>query len=201
MRRWLVPVLAVAALLVAGALGFRALLPAAQSEDQAAQGEVPIGGPFSLVDQTGRRVTNEDYKGRFMLVYFGYTFCPDVCPLGLQTIAQALDALPPDQQERIVPVFVTVDPARDTVEVMREYVTSFHPRLVGLTGSEDEIKSTLSAYRVYAQKAEPEGGNYLVDHSTFTYLMSPDCRYVTHFGHATTADEMAARLAEAVGGA
>lgn len=201
MRRWLFPVLAVAALLVAGALGFRALLPPAQSEDQTAQGEVPIGGPFSLVDQTGQRVTNEDFKGRFMLVYFGYTFCPDVCPLGLQTIAQALDALPPDQQERIVPLFVTVDPARDTVEVMREYVTSFHPRLVGLTGSEDEIKSTLSAYRVYAQKADPEEGSYLVDHSTFTYLMSPEGRYVTHFGHATTAEEMTARLAEAVGGA
>lgn len=202
MRRWLFPVLAVAALLVVGALGFRALLPAAQSEDQAAQGEVPIGGPFSLVDQTGRRVTNEDFKGRFMLVYFGYTFCPDVCPLGLQTIAQALDALPSDQQERIVPLFVTVDPERDTVEVMRGYVGSFHPRLVGLTGSEDEIRSTLSAYRVYAQEAaEPEDGSYLVDHSTFTYLMGPDGRYVTHFGHATTAEEMAARLAEAVGGA
>jgi protein SCO1/2 len=133
-----------------------------------------------------------------MLVYFGYTFCPDICPLGLQTMTQAIDGLPPEQQEQIVPVFVTVDPERDTVQVMRDYVGSFHPRLVGLTGSTAEVGEALRAWRVYAQKAEPKDGSYLVDHSTFTYLMGPDGRYVTHFGHATTAEEMTQRVGEAL---
>jgi protein SCO1/2 len=131
-----------------------------------------------------------------MLVYFGYTFCPDICPLGLQTLAEALDRLPPELQQRVVPLFITVDPQRDTVAVMRDYVGLFHPRLIGLTGSEAEIADVSRAYRVYARKAEPAGGDggYLVDHSTFTYLMDPQGAYLAHFGHGTSSEEMAKRL-------
>jgi protein SCO1/2 len=133
-----------------------------------------------------------------MLVYFGYTFCPDVCPLGLQTVAEAMDALPEAVREQVVPVFMTVDPARDTPEVMRSYVGAFHPKLVGLTGSEAEVAAALRAYRVYARKHEPKDGAYLVDHSTFTYLMDRDGRYLAHFGHGATAEAMAKRIAELV---
>jgi protein SCO1/2 len=135
-----------------------------------------------------------------MLVYFGYTFCPDMCPLGLQTIAQALDELPPELQERIAPLFITVDPTRDTVAVMKDYVGQFHPRLIGLTGSEAEIAEAVRAYRVYASKAATTAadGSYLVDHSTFTYLLDRDGKYLTHFGHGTTPEEMAQRLKDLV---
>jgi protein SCO1/2 len=162
-------------------------------------GRALIGGPFTLVDHTGRRVTEADFRGRYMLVYFGYTSCPDMCPLGLQTIAGAFDELPPAVAARVAPVFVTVDPERDTVAAVADYVPLFHPQLVGLTGSPEEVQAAVRAWRVYARKAE--GGTaagYLVDHSTFTYLMGPDGAYVTHFGHGITPEAMAARLRELV---
>ena len=200
MPRWLAPALVGTVLLIATLVGVSYLIPAA-SDTAEQQGAVPIGGPFTLTDQSGKAVTEQDYRGRFMLVYFGYTFCPDMCPLGLQTIAQALDELPPELQERIAPLFITIDPERDTVAVMKDYVGQFHPRLVGLTGSEAEIAQAVRAYRVYASRsATPAAdGSYLVDHSTFTYLMDENGRYVTHFGHGTTPDEMAGRLKELVG--
>lgn len=201
MRRPLVLVLAGALLLLAaGLVALRFLLAPEPGAVTAQDGPVPIGGPFTLTDQTGRRVTEQDFRGRYMLLYFGYTHCPDMCPLGLQTMAQAMDALPAGLQERVVPVFMTVDPARDTVETLKGYVELFHPRLVGLTGSEAEVADALKAFRVYARKAE--GGTdegYLVDHSTFTYLMDPDGAYVTHFGHGTTPESMAERLSGIVG--
>jgi protein SCO1/2 len=167
MSRWLWAALVAVLLVLAAVLGVRYLVPPEQ-QATSQQGPVPIGGPFTLTDQTGRRVTAEDFRGRFMLVYFGYTFCPDICPLGLQTVAQALDELPPEVQDQVAPVFITVDPARDTVEVVRDYVALFHPRLIGLTGSEAEIADALRAWRVYARKAETKDGDgaYLVDHST-----------------------------------
>jgi protein SCO1/2 len=197
MRRWLFAALIGCAVLAAALVGASFLIPSADRITHADE-PVPIGGGFTLVDQNGERKTEQDFRGRFMLVYFGYTFCPDMCPLGLQTITAALDALPTEQQERVVPVFITVDPERDTVAVMRDYVGQFHPRLIGLTGSEAEIADATRAWRVYASKAEPQNGGYLVDHSTFTYLMGPDGRYVAHFGHATTPDEMTQRIAEAI---
>ncbi|MDH3664746.1 MAG: SCO family protein, partial [Alphaproteobacteria bacterium] len=104
-----------------------------------AGGGALIGGPFTLVDQTGRRVTEKDFQGRFMLAYFGYTFCPDFCPLGLSTISEALELLDRDDAEKVTPVFFSVDPARDTVEQLADYAPNFHPRLVALTGSDDEV--------------------------------------------------------------
>lgn len=200
MLRWLAAALMVAALVIATVVGVQVFLPGDDPSSTDEQGAVSIGGPFTLTDQTGKQVTDADYRGRFMLVYFGYTFCPDVCPLGLQTIAAALDELPAEVQDQIVPLFITVDPERDTVPVMRDYVAAFHPRLVGLTGSEAEVTAAVRAYRVYASRSSAPAGDdgYLVDHSTFTYLMDRQGRYLAHFGHDTTPDEMAKRMGELI---
>lgn len=154
------------------------------------QGQALIGGPFSLVDQTGSRVTEADFAGQSKLMYFGYTYCPDMCPLGLATIAAAYDQLRPEERARVVPIFVTIDPERDTVAAIADYVDLFHPAMVGLTGAPDETDAAARAYRVYYRKAESESAtDYLVDHSTFIYLMDGDNHYVSHFGHdASPAD-------------
>ena len=198
MRRMLLASLAVLAL-AAVAIGAANLLRPAPEQAQA-PADVPIGGPFTLVDQNGREVTEANFQVRLMLVYFGYTFCPDMCPLGLTTIASALDALPPEERDQVVPIFITVDPERDTVPVMKEYVGQFAPDLVGLTGTQAQIDAAVRAYRVYAARSSVEGadGRYLVDHSTFTYLMDRDGRYLAHFGHATPPEEMAKRIEEAI---
>ena len=196
MRRVVLATLAI--LLLAAAVLGGALWRTEATAPAADEAPVPIGGPFRLVDQTGREVTDADFRGKLMLVYFGYTYCPDMCPLGLSTITAAMDALPPAAQAEVVPVFITVDPERDTVAVMQDYVQGFSPRLVGLTGSEAAVAEAVRAYRVYARRSEVEGadGRYLVDHSTFTYLMGRDGRYRTHFGHAVAPDEMARRIEE-----
>jgi protein SCO1/2 len=163
------------------------------------QGKALIGGPFSLVDQTGKRVTEADFAGRATLVYFGYTFCPDVCPTGLATMLAAYDKLTPQEQAKIVPLFITVDPERDDVAAMAGYVALFHPALVGLTGTVEETDAAAAAWRVYHRKAESgAASDYLVDHSSFTYLMNGENEYVTHFGHGTTPEEMAEGLRAAL---
>ncbi len=160
-----------------------------------AVGEVQLGGPLDLVHHSGRRFSEAELAGRFRLVYFGYTYCPDMCPLGLLTMAEALDRLPPEVAEKVQPIFVSVDPERDTPEVLAAYVGAFHPRLIGLTGTVEEIEAVKRAWRVYARKSEESrGADYLVDHSTFTYLMGPDGRYLAHFGHGTTPEQMAERI-------
>jgi protein SCO1/2 len=160
-------------------------------------GQALVGGPFSLTDQAGRRVTDQDFRGKFMLVYFGFTYCPDVCPTALQVMAAALDKLGPKQAERITPVLISVDPERDTPAQLGIYVKSFHPRLVGLTGSAQEVEAVAKAYRVYVKKvADPKSSaGYTVDHSSIIYVMGPDGKYRTHFTHATSADTVAQRLA------
>lgn len=178
----------------------------ARSDRQAVQrpgaGLVQIGGPLELLDQDGRRLSEAALAGRFRLVYFGYTYCPDMCPLGLHTMAEAIDRLPPETAQRIQPIFVSVDPERDTPAVLKDYVAAFHPRLIGLTGTVEEIEAVKKAWRVYARKSEEKRGeDYLVDHSTFTYLMGPDGRYLAHFGHGTTPEQMAERIAAIVAGA
>ncbi|MEZ5933901.1 MAG: SCO family protein [Alphaproteobacteria bacterium] len=186
-------VIAIAGFLAVAA-AFGALTIWQNSGDAVAGGKALIGGPFSLVDQTGRRVTEKDFEGRFMLAYFGYTFCPDFCPLGLSTITEALDLLDEEDAERITPVFFTVDPARDTVEQLADYVTHFHPRLVGLTGSDEEVAAAAKAYRIYYAIPPNQGEDYGVDHSTFIYLMGPDGTYRTHFSHDASPEEIAERL-------
>jgi protein SCO1/2 len=156
---------------------------------------VRIGGPFTLVDHHGRTVTDADFRGRYMLIYFGYTFCPDVCPTSLSRNFEALDLLG-DKAEAIVPILISVDPERDTPEHLRDYVTFFGDGLIGLTGSAEQIRAVADAYRVYYAKAKPESTDapYLVDHSSFTYLMAPDGRFVQFFRHETGAADMAERL-------
>ena len=163
---------------------------------QTSSGKPKIGGPFNLVDQDGKAVTEADFKGRFMLVYFGYTFCPDVCPTSLSAMADALDMLG-DKADKIVPVFITVDPERDTPEQMKMYVKYFHPRLVGLSGTVDQVAAAANAYKAYFARASEEGeeeDEYLMDHSSITYLMGPDGQFVSHFSHGVDGDEMAKRL-------
>lgn len=158
-------------------------------------GEIAIGGPFQLTDQTGKPVSDEDFRGHLMLVYFGYTYCPDVCPTELQAMTAALDQLEVDAVQ-VQPIFITVDPGRDDAKTLREYVTNFHPTLVGLTGTEDEIAKAARAYRVYYAKAQAtaDSDNYLMDHSSFIYLMSREGKYLKHFGPNTPPDDMAAAI-------
>ncbi len=156
-----------------------------------------IGGPFELVDHTGKTVTQEDYKGRFMLIYFGYTFCPDVCPTELQDMTTALEELGDDAKD-ILPVFITVDPKRDTPEVMAEYVSNFYPGMVGLTGSDQQVAAAAKAYRIYyAKVAEDENDpDYLMDHSSIIYMMGKDGELAAYFNASMAPEDMAKAIAK-----
>ena len=172
-------------------------VPSAGGGVQVAQG-VPLGGTFSLIDHTGRAVTDRDFAGRWMLVYFGFTYCPDVCPTELGTIAAALDALGP-AGEAVVPVLVTVDPERDRPEQLADYVGRFHPRMVGLTGTPEQVAAVARLYRVYYAKArQSAGAEYLMDHSGFTYLVGPDGRVRQLFRPGTSPEALAAAVSARV---
>jgi cytochrome oxidase Cu insertion factor (SCO1/SenC/PrrC family) len=161
-----------------------------------AVGKAQIGGPFSLIDHTGKRVTDKDFHGHYLLVFFGFTFCPDVCPAALQVMAAALERVG-SKAAAITPLFITIDPERDTPERLAQYVQSFHPRLIGLTGTPDEIRAVASAYRVFHKKVKPENASsdYAMEHTSIIYLMDPTGEFVTHFTHATPVDAMVAGLA------
>ncbi len=187
--------------LLGGAAAYLLTAPATtvtRLPSQAGSGTPEIGGAFELVDQSGATRTQVDFAGRHMLVYFGYTYCPDVCPTSLSVMSQALDLLEAETgslEDRVVPVFVTVDPARDDVAAMAAYAEHFHPRLVALTGSDEQIAAAAKAYRVYYRKAEdPSASEYLMDHSSFIYLMGPDGTYVSHFAHNASPQEVAEGL-------
>lgn len=157
-------------------------------------------GPFSLVDHKGRPVTDRDFRGKFMLVFFGYTFCPDVCPIDLQIISKAVDALG-EAGNRVQPIFITVDPERDTPEVLARYVSHFHPRLLGLTGTPEQVAVAAQAYGVLYIKAidaavsgDREQAQYLMDHSALTYLLGPDGRFRAAFPHSTDPNKLAAGI-------
>lgn len=151
----------------------------------------PVGGPFELTDQTGRARTERDFRGELMLVYFGFTYCPDVCPADLQAIGLALDRLGADAAS-VQPLFITVDPERDTSKHLAQYVPLFHPRLIGLTGSLEAIRRAADAYKVYFVKVALGGdaSNYTVDHTAFIYLMDRDGNYLGFFPPGTSADRM-----------
>jgi protein SCO1/2 len=159
-------------------------------------GKALVGGPFKLIDQNGKDVTDRDFRGRYMLVFFGFTHCPDICPAELQVMSAALDRLG-DKASKVVPIFITLDPERDTQGVMADYVKNFGPNFVGLTGSPEAVAATAKAYRVAYAKVEEQGtaDGYTVDHSALVYLMGPDGEYVTHFAYGTSADKMAKTLA------
>ena len=149
-----------------------------------------IGGPFTLTDQTGATVTDKEVMAKPALVYFGYTSCPDVCPLDNARNSAAVDILE-EQGFEVTPVFITIDPARDTVPVMADYSASFHPRMVGLTGSAAQIKAAAQAYRVYSKKQDGGDEFYAMDHTVFTYLMLPGSGFAEFYKREVTAQDMA----------
>ncbi len=165
----------------------------------AQSGKALIGGPFTLTNQNGQTVTEKTFRGKYMLVTFGYTYCPDICPAELNVISAAMEKIG-NKAGEIVPIFITIDPKRDTVEQIETYMSSFHPQMVGLTGNEEQIKQAASAYRVYYQKTDggPGDDSYLMDHSTFMYLMDPKGDYVSHFGYGISAEDLAARISNAM---
>jgi protein SCO1/2 len=170
-------------------------LPSQQTSGEAALAS--IGGPFVLTDQDGHRRSSGDFRGRFVLLYFGYTYCPDVCPTTLQDMATALSKLGP-KSARVVPAFITIDPERDTPAVLKKYVAAFGPRFVGLTGSVADITRVAHSYRVYFARQPAPGGGYSVDHSSILYLLGPDGKLIAIFdasaGAKALTDGLNARL-------
>ena len=149
-----------------------------------------IGGPFTLVDQTGAVVTENEVLAKPALVYFGYTFCPDVCPLDNARNAEAVDILE-EQGFEVTPVFITIDPARDTSAILAEYTANFHPRMLGLTGSDGQIMAAAQAYKVYYKKQDSGDEFYLMDHTVYTYLMLPGSGFADFYRRDVTAPDMA----------
>jgi cytochrome oxidase Cu insertion factor (SCO1/SenC/PrrC family) len=162
---------------------------AAQMMDDLMYGRGTVGGPFTLIDQTGRKRSDSEFRGKLMIVYFGYTFCPDVCPADLMAITQALDALGPAAKD-IQPVFITIDPERDT-KVLADYVAAFHHSLIGLTGSPEEIRTVANAYKAfYARVPGEPGGEYSIDHTGVIYLMGRNGEYLGFVPPQTNPDRL-----------
>ena len=182
---------------VAAALAALCLAAAAPPPPSPPPLEKLFGGPFALTGHDGRAVTDQTFRGRFALLYFGYTFCPDLCPTNLLTVAAALDELGPDA-ERVQPLFVTVDPERDDLPALKDYMAHFGPRFLALRGTPAQTRAVLKAWRIHRRKVPSEAGadadDYLVDHATLTFLVGPDGKFRTLFPHDTQADRMAATL-------
>jgi cytochrome oxidase Cu insertion factor (SCO1/SenC/PrrC family) len=167
---------------------------AAELMDAVMWAREPIGGPFALIDHTGKPRTDADFRGKLLLVYFGFTYCPDVCPTDLQNIGLALDKLGA-AGDAVQPLFITVDPDRDTVAHLADYVPMFHPRLIGLTGDASAIHKAAEAYRVYYAKVPNEAGtDYTVDHSAFIYVVGARGEYLGFFPPGTTPERIAEGL-------
>lgn len=185
-------ILTAALLLIAAAVWsiylFKDNIPTATENSRAL-----VGGPFNLSNHLNQPVTEKDFLGKYMMVYFGYTYCPDICPMDLQIMTDALNMLDPDISAQITPVFVSVDPERDTVDIMAEYIEYFHDDLIGLTGTVDQIEAIKSEYRVYAAKAD-NTADYIVDHTAFTYLMDKEGNLLNHFNHAEDPQRMATKI-------
>ena len=160
---------------------------------QVAGGNAAIGGPFELVDAQGRTVTEADVITEPALIYFGYTFCPDVCPMDVARNADAVDILE-SRGQIVTPVFITVDPDRDTPAVVGEFAASLHERMIGLSGSPEQVQAAAQAYKAYAKAHKGQGEYYLVDHSTFSYLVLPDHGFVEFFRRDLAPEAMADRI-------
>ncbi len=160
-----------------------------------------IGGPFTLENGDGKPVTDKDFRGKYMLVYFGYTFCPDVCPTTLNAVADAMDKLGPAAATRLQPLFVTVDPKRDTPALVKQYVAAFGPNIVGLTGTPDQIAQIAREYRVYyaEHRTGPGPNDYSMDHSSVLYLMSPTGAFIAPVRADESGEEIAANLKKLMG--
>jgi len=178
---WLIMVLGIAGILAYVGPTFLKVTPPPSK----GTGEVLIGGAFTLVDANGNTVTEQDYRGKYTLVFFGFTHCPDICPTALLVVRNALDHLGKDAK-KIVPIFITIDPERDTPDVIGRYVKNFGDRVVGLTGTPEQIKKAADAYKVFYAKVEDKesGLGYVMDHSGFLYLMGPNGKYLAHYPHS-----------------
>lgn len=160
------------------------------AQEVKSSGEAFIGGDFSLIDQDGKRVNDADFRGKHMLVYFGFTNCPMICPTDMANISLALDGLG-DDASKIQPIFITVDPKRDTPEQIKTFLSNFNPAFVGLTGTDEEIAKAANAYRIYYKKAKGQDmQGYQMDHSAYIYMMDAKGNYVTHFRHEQPVEEM-----------
>ena len=194
------PTRRIAAGALLGLLGIAVLLlvagPRLLGRD-AAEAPVAIGGPFTLEDGAGTAVSDTAFRGRWMLVYFGYTHCPDACPTALNDMANALDLLGP-LRSRVAPLFITVDPERDTPAVMRDYVQAFGTQIMPLTGTPAQVEVAEKEYRVYAAKHPNKAGGYDMDHSSIIYLMDSAGKFVAIFGDGTSPQDMAERMRKLV---
>jgi len=194
-RSWLLVI--VGGFLLGALIGMSALIfnTEPQRNRVITSGKALIGGPFELVGKEGKTVTDEDFRGRYTLVFFGFTHCPDICPAELQVMSAALEDLGNDA-DKFVPIFISLDPERDTPEVVTAYVENFGRDFVGLTGSPEQIEKAAKAYRVSYKKFQDEsmGDNYSIDHSALVYLMGPDGEFVTHIPYGTPPEKMAETL-------
>jgi protein SCO1/2 len=201
MNRTTTIALALAGVLAGAGLGMLALRAPSSTTDAETQvtGKAAVGGPFSLVDQTGKRVTDKDFRGHYMLVFFGYTSCPDICPSGLQVMSAALDKLGPRGAD-IVPILITLDPQQDTPQKLASYIKSFSPRLIALTGTDGDIAATAKAYRVFFQKIpdEQDPSHYSIDHSGLFYLMGKDGALLAPIPHTTDVDQFVQEIDKAL---
>lgn len=180
--------------IAAGGLAAVILIPSPQPQMTIARTGA-IGGPFSLIASDGRTVTDETYRGKWMLIYFGYTSCPDACPTALNNMGVALDRLG-SEAAKLQPIFITVDPKRDTREALAEYLKSFDPRIVALTGTEEQLAGLIKRYHLYVSRQPASDGHYLVDHSSYFYLMDPDGKFVNILHDDLSGENMVARLRE-----
>ena len=184
-------IFAVLAAFIAGALALFAAVWL--SLPQEATRTSSVGGPFRLIDQNGRAVSDRDFKGKPFIVFFGFTNCPDICPTTLFEMSEVLKRLGPDA-DRTAALFISVDPERDTPDKLKDYLSSFHARIFGLTGTPEEIAKVEKEYRVYAKKVPLKDGDYTMDHTAVVYLMDKDGRFVAPFNLKKSADEAAADL-------
>jgi protein SCO1/2 len=188
---------AILAFLIGGALALAGCKPAAPAAEPPLAGAA-IGGDFALTASDGRTVRWDDFAGQYRVVYFGYAYCPDVCPTDMQRVAQGIKALKasdPGKASKITPIFITIDPERDTPKVVGEFAAAFSPDIVGLTGTPDQIAAAAKAFKVFYRKGAPvEGGGYLVDHSNIAYLFGPDGEPIATLPTDKGADAVAAEL-------
>lgn len=195
-RNLLVVIGGLALLLGAGIFIWIGRQPPPAETSEASAASVPIGGPFQLIDSSGRTVTDETFRGKLMVVFFGYTHCPDLCPTTLNKMAGALEKVG-GLADRVAMLFITVDPKRDTPQVMGDYVKAFDPRIIGLTGSSQQIAAAAKAYRIYYDEAGPN--DELLDHSAFIYFMSPSGKFVGFLSPDKAPDTIAAKIRQLLG--
>ncbi|KAB1071804.1 SCO family protein [Methylobacterium planeticum] len=192
-RRLLLPLGA----FLAGLIGLAAAAVLTLAPERAPVATASVGGPFTLVSQDGRTVTERDFAGATHLVFFGFTHCPDICPTTLQQISDVLAALG-DKARAMKVAFITVDPERDTPDSLKQYLGSFDPRIVGLTGNSDQVAAAVKAYRAYARKVPAKGDDYTMEHTALVYVMDGRNRFIGALNLQRPADETAAELAKRI---